>query len=137
MRTLWKAALFVAACLTAACGGGSKPALTTLVTTTTVPVTAPPPPPLVFAKPEEAIRHLVLQWQAGDREAAGQAGTPEAVAALFAKPAKVVQFRSCETSPSANLGSDCVYRYDDGLIRLHLTVTNGDWHVVTVSYEGV
>jgi hypothetical protein len=121
----------------AACGGDGKSSSPTVVTTTTVPNTAPPPPTLKFASPQEAIRHLILQWQAGDREAAGQAATPEAVAALFGKPSKVVQFRSCDTSPSANLGSDCVYRYDDGLIRLHLTNTNGDWRVTTVAYENV
>jgi hypothetical protein len=120
-----------------ACGGDGKPALSTLVTTTTVAVTAPPPPALHFSKPEEAIRHLILQWQAGDREAAAQAATPDAVAALFAKPAKIVQFRNCATSPMASLGADCVYRYEDGNLRLHLTVNNGDWTVATVAYEGV
>jgi hypothetical protein len=124
--------------LTAACGGGGgRAALSTIVTTTTVAGTAPPPPALHFSMPEEAIKHLILQWQAGDREAASQAATPEAVAALFAKPSQSVQFRSCAKSPSASLGSDCVYRYGDGLIRLHLTSTNNDWRVVTVAYEGV
>ena len=60
------------------------------------------------------------------------------MAALFGKPSKAVQFRNCDISPSANLGSDCVYRYEpDGLIRLHLTNTNGDWKVATVAYEDV
>ena len=130
--------MFLAASVSlTACGGDSKSASGTVVTTTTVPNTAPPPPALKFGSPQEAIRHLILQWQAGDKEAAGQAATPEAVAALFGKPAKAVQFRSCDTSPSANLGSDCVYRYNDGLIRLHLTNTNGDWKVTPVTYENV
>jgi len=139
VRLVKFAVLFAAASLLVACGGGGKPALPTLVTTTTSAVapTAPPPPTLHFTTPKGAIDHLVLQWQAGDREAAGQAATAEAVAALFAKPAKPVQFRNCAVSPSANLGADCVYRYDDGLVRLHLTVTNNDWRVATVAYEGV
>ena len=108
-----------------------------VTTTTAVAPTLPTLPTLHFAKPEEAIRHLILQWQAGDREASGQAATAEAVAALFAKPSKAVQFRSCATSPSANLGADCVYRYEDGILRLHLTSTNNDWRVTTVTFEGV
>jgi len=120
-----------------ACGGDGKPAVPTVVTTTTVANTAPPPPTLHFKSPQEAIRHLILQWQAGDREAAGQAATPDAVAALFGKPSKTVQFRNCDTSPSPNLGADCIYRYEDGLIRLHLTNANGDWTVASVSYENV
>ncbi|MBA3654534.1 MAG: hypothetical protein H0W70_10115 [Actinobacteria bacterium] len=137
MRNLGIAGVLVAALLGAACGGHSKPALPTVVTTTSVAITAPPPPQLKFSKPEEAVRHLILQWQAGDRQAAGQAATPEAVAALFGKPAKQVQFRSCDSGASASLGSDCAYRYDVGLIKLHLTNTNGDWKVATVTYEGV
>jgi hypothetical protein len=133
------AALFAAciALLSAGCSAKANKVLPTIVTTTTVAGTTPPLPTLHFAVPEEAIKHLILQWQAGDREAAGQAATPEAVAALFGKPSKNVQFRSCSTSPASNLGSDCVYRYNDGLIRLHLTTTNGDWRVATVAYENV
>jgi hypothetical protein len=139
VRIRWTAAVFVvaAALLAAACGGDGEGPSPTLVTTTTVPVTAPPPPALKFTTPKQAIDHMILQWQAGDREAAGQAASAEAVAALFAKPSKAVQFRNCDISPSPNLGSDCVYRYEPGLIRLHLTVTAGDWKVATVTYEGV
>ena len=138
MRTRWAAGVFLlATAFGVACGGDGKPALPTLVTTTTVPVTAPPPPQLKFTTPKQAVDHMILQWQAGDREAAAQAGSAEAVAALFAKPSKAVQFRNCDVSPSANLGSDCAFRYEPGIIRFHLSNTAGDWKVATVTYEGV
>jgi hypothetical protein len=136
VRTLMIALLLAAASLLGACGGDSKPQPTLVTTSTTVAVTLPSLPALHFTTPKGAVDHLILQWQAGDREAAAQAATPEAVDALFAKPAKAVQFRNCAVSPSANLGADCVYRYENGLVRLHLTVTNNDWRVATVTYEG-
>lgn len=120
-----------------ACGDDDGGAPPTVVTTTTVANTAPPPPTLKFTTARAAIDHLILQWQAGDREAAGQAATPEAVAALFGKPSKAVQFRSCDANASPNLGTDCIYRYDNGLLRLRLTNTDGDYKVTQVAYENV
>ena len=136
MRTAGLAGvLSVLIVVTGACKGGGSAAPPTVVTSTTFPGTAPTLPDLKFGSPEEAVRHVILQWQAGDREAAAQAATPDAVAALFAKPSKEVQFRSC--SQPNSLGVDCIYRYNDGLLRLHLTSTAGDWTVTVISYEGV
>ena len=137
MRRLWTAGVFVVAALLAACGGGKKDnVLPTVVTTTAVPVTSPALPTIKFGSPEEAIRHLFLQWTAGDREAAAQAATPDSVNALFAKPAGENKFRGCSNPPDGN-SSDCTYQYKTGLLEMHLVHANGTWQVTSVQFQGV
>ena len=137
MRTLWIAGVFAVVSLIAACGGGGKTVLPTLVTTTTVPVTAPPLPTLKFGSAEEAIRHLFLQWSAGDRQAAGQAASADAVNALFAKPAGENKFRGCSHPADKSAGSDCTYQYGNGLLQMHVTFASDNWQVTKVEYQGV
>jgi hypothetical protein len=138
VRTLLTAGLFAVALLAAACGGGDKTALPTVVTTTTaVPVTAPPLPALHFDSSEEAIRHLFLQWTAGDRQAAGQAASADAVNALFAKPPGENKFRGCSHPADKAQGSDCTYQYKQGLLQMHVAFANNSWQITKVEYQGV
>ena len=120
-------------------GKGHGAAPTTAPTSTTVPVTAPPLPTLHFGSPAEAIRHLYLQWEAGDRDAAGQAATPDAVNELFSKPPwkNENRFRGCSDPKDTSLGSDCTYQYFNGLLELHVSFNNGNWIVTQVQFEGV
>jgi hypothetical protein len=119
------------------CGGDDKVATTTIVSTSTVPVTAPPLPTIHFTTAEEAIRHLFLQWQAGDREAAAQAATADAVAALFARPVGENRFRGCSHPADKSLGSDCTYQYGNGVLQMHVTFANDNWQVTQVQFQGV
>ena len=133
-KTAW---VFPAAVALASCSSG-KPAATTVVTTsTTIGVaTAPALPTIRFGSPEETIRHLFLEWQAGDRDAARQAATADAVTTLFSRPVGENKFRGCSNPGNKNLGSDCTYQYGQGLLQMHVTYTSdGNWIVTQVQFQ--
>ena len=136
MRKLGFVVVFLVA---AACGGGGGDKVDAIAKTTTTspPQTAPPLPVLKFAKAEDAATHLRVQWQAGDREAAAQAASKEAVDEMFKHPAQArMSFNGCDSPVDPATPVACGYHYGNGLLRMHVKATNGDWRVESVEFVG-
>lgn len=133
VRSSW---VLLAALTLASCTSGNKTATTSVVTTsTTVAVTTPPLPAIHFGSAEEAVRHLFLEWKAGDRDAARQAASADAVATLFSRPAGDNQFRGCSHPKDLALGSDCTYQYGQGLLQMHVSFIDNNWTVTQVQFQ--
>ena len=135
MRALGVAVLFL---FVAACGGSKN-----VLPTTTVPSVPPTTaaalntvPAHHFGSPEEVMQYLYLQWKANDPGAASAAATPDAVTALFAKPAGGNQFRGCSNPADKSLGSDCTYQYGQGLLQIHVSFANNNWQATMVQFVG-
>ena len=133
MRVLRIACVFL---VVAACGGGKSPSAST-TTPSTVPVTEGATttlPALHFKQAEEATSHLVDAWHAGDKAAAGQAASAEAVAALFARAPIHLAFNGCEHALTPDAPVDCASAYNKDLLLMHVVKTNGDWVVTTIEF---
>lgn len=118
------AALLLAAFLLAGCGedqpavdGPSPETPPPAPTTTTTAV------PAELASPNEAATHLYSAWEAGDRDAALAGASAEATDALFARPFGSARLTGCD-APS-QVGSDCVFRVADGVLRMHVEARPG------------
>jgi hypothetical protein len=128
----------VSAALVASCGGtgttghvGTRPPSTT--TATTVPATSGIVPTASCTTPTLAARAVVDAWLAGDRSAAGQCATPEAIAMLFAHPGHSAgwTFQGCD-GPDPGVPV-CTFAYPGGVGRLTLHGTEAaGWSVDTV-----
>ena len=136
----------------AACGTASTPAAapvttappvtsaptTQAPTTVTVPpTTAPYAPTVASTTAASAAASLLARWQAGDRAGASGVAAPDAVAALFAQPAKALQARGCSDGQPP---VDCIYadRSSASGALYDLSVTRsaaGAWYVAAVTVE--
>jgi hypothetical protein len=127
----------VSAALAASCGGsgttghvGTRPATTT---TTMVAATGGTVPAASCTTPTLAARAVVDAWLAGDRTAAGQCATPDAIAMLFAHSGRSAgwTFQGCD-GPDPGVPV-CSFTYPGGVGRLTLQGTEAaGWSVETV-----
>lgn len=81
------------------------------------------------ASAEEAAAALLAAWRAGDRAAAEQVASEQAVAAIFALEPGSTQGRGCAQAQALQ---ECAFRFGDGILRLNSAELNGGWVVEEV-----